>query len=81
MELTSDVLSECRLSTRGNHILRLKPEVIDWCKENGIRYKKSGSKLYFNGLSFYSPEDAIAFKLRWLGGAPIGTFGVGTSIQ
>lgn len=39
--------------------------VREWCKQNKIKYKR----IYVDneaGFSFYSPENALAFKLRWL---------------
>lgn len=81
-KIPKDILSACHLTAGGNHVLRLKQDVIDWCKENNVRYRKFGSKEYhfWNGFSFSTPEDAMAFKLRWFGGASMGTFGFGTII-
>ena len=56
-------------------------EVAQWCRESHIKYRKvtMGNSIFnskrqvieyigekHDGLLFYSPEDATAFKLRWL---------------
>lgn len=79
IEMPKNILADCRLSQHGNHIFNLEPEVIEWCKENKIRYKKIGSKIYYEGLSFYTAESVMAFKLRWLNnGATVKTYGMGS---
>ena len=60
---------------------RLNTEISKWCKENKIKYRKVDiSNTIRNsknrpidyigkrrtGILFYRPEDAMAFKLRWL---------------
>ena len=56
-------------------------EVVQWCRENHIKYRKvtMGNSIFnskrqvieyigekYDGVLFYSPEDATAFDLRWL---------------
>ena len=59
----------------------MSKEVVQWCKDNHIKYRKVKiDNSIFNtegrvveyigkrrmGLLFYSSEDAVAFKLRWV---------------
>ena len=43
-------------------------EVFAWLKENNICYIVTGrvSPITGAGFLFWEPEDAVAFKLRWL---------------
>lgn len=78
-DMPRKLLQHCHLSSRsGKHVLQFKSEIVAWCKENKIRYKRIGDEWCYEGYDFYTPENAMAFKLRWIDDSPTWiTIGVG----
>jgi hypothetical protein len=48
--------------------LVLKPEVLEWCRENGVRTGRVEVNVFHNlyWITIVDPNKAIFFKMRWL---------------
>jgi hypothetical protein len=54
-------------STRALHLYFMRSEVSDWLAEQQIRYiLHNNDTQNDHHIAFYSDQDAVAFKLRWL---------------
>jgi hypothetical protein len=46
-------------------MIKFSPKLSDWFKDNNIEYTLFWVNANCTGISFYSKEDAILFKLTW----------------
>jgi hypothetical protein len=46
-------------------MIKFSPKLSDWFKDNNIEYTLFWVDVNYTGISFYSKEDAMLFKLSW----------------